>query len=92
MTKKLKEAYDRYLKSDMYSLSDAYGSCSAKKRTAWETCRRFCEERGGENLKIIGANTHFFSVGFVYTDEGVRKFVYITHAGTHVGKLEDAVG
>lgn len=39
MNKREKEAYERYRKSNIYSLYDAYGTFSKAKEEAWDYCR-----------------------------------------------------
>ena len=39
-----------------------------------------CKKHDGKELKILGANTNFFSAGFLFTDEeGNECLMYITH-------------
>lgn len=65
--------------SDMYSLWDAYNSFSQAKEKAWEYCKELCAKHGGRGLKAIGANSSFFSAGFIFDgDDGKQKFMYIT--------------
>ena len=72
MAEYISRQYDR---SRMYELWDAYRRCSQAKRNAWEHCKALCYEYGGHGLKILGHNCHFFSAGFLFTDEetGVEK-------------------
>ena len=67
--------------SDKLNLYMAYGRFSEKKAEAWEHCEELCKEKHGWGLKVIGANSSFFSAGFMFEDEGVRKLMYITHMG-----------
>ena len=88
VTKQIKQAYKRYLCSDMYDIYDAYKTPSSRKRLAWKDCQRLRDEEGGRNLKIIGANSMVFSAGFIKDTymfneetskvEPIEAFVYIT--------------
>lgn len=71
-------AYQSYLNSTMYDLYDAYEHFSHAKAIAWEYCMRLCYEKGGHGLKIIGRNSHFFSAGFEFEENGKNMFMYIT--------------
>lgn len=74
----LANAYNRYEDSCMYSLYDAYGRFSRAKEEAYEDCLRCERDHNGRGLKIIGACTSNFSVGFLFEDNGVECFMYIT--------------
>ena len=78
MTKKDLDVYKRYMISRDYSLFDVYGSFSKRKRDAWEYCKRLCKQNDGIWLKVLGANSNFFSAAFMY-DNG-NKLMYITHS------------
>lgn len=67
-----------YEMSDKHNLWDAYGSFSEGKRDAWEYCQKLCKEKNGSGLKVIGSNTSFFTAGFVFEEDGQKKFMYIT--------------
>lgn len=69
--------------SRMYELRDAYGRWSYAKQKAWEHCKDLCYEYHGRGLKILGANSSFFSAGFLFTDEetGAEKVMKITASG-----------
>lgn len=73
----------QYRRSSMDELYKAYGKCSYAKQQAWENCKRLCHEYGGWGLKVIGKNCHFFSAGFLFTDEetGVVRIMKITAYG-----------
>ncbi len=81
MTKVNKAIVDAYHWSDKTNLYMAYGSVSAKKVEAWNHCKELCEQKNGWGLKVIGANSFFFSAGFMFEEEGVTKLMYITHGG-----------
>lgn len=89
MNKKMRKAYTSYLMSDRYSLYDAYGSFSKKKAEAWEYCKKLKEKYDGKGLKVIGANSNFFSAGFLYEEDGKKKFMYITHGGDYTTEIEE---
>ena len=79
MNQREKDAYERYTKSHMLSLYDAYGSFSKDKADAWKYCERLKEKKNGKGLKVIGKNGWFFSAGFTYEEDGKPMFMYITH-------------
>lgn len=78
MNKTMRFAYKDYLESDMLDLRDAYKTCSTKKHQAWTNCKDVMESYGGRDLRVIRANTFAFSAGFVFEEDGVKKFAYIT--------------
>ena len=92
MTKKMRDAYNRYCDSDIDSLYRAYGRCSEAKRKAWEGCKKLCLEKNGADLRIIGHNTSFFSAGFIFEEGGVKKFMFITRGGTYTEALANLCG
>lgn len=80
MNKKDTEILRSYERSSIHHLCEAYGRFSNKKAEAWEYCKKLCKESGGKGLKILGANTSFFSAGFLFTDkDGNECLMYITH-------------
>ena len=80
MNKRDAEIVSSYEKSSIHNLYEAYGRFSNKKAEAWEYCEELCKESDGKGLKILGANTSFFSAGFLFTDrEGNECLMYITH-------------
>ena len=82
MTKRQRMIYENYEASENRQLWDVYSSCSAKKRSAFDKCKRRCAELGANRFRIIGANSWSFSVGFEYpADDGHIVFVYITKNG-----------
>lgn len=83
MTKKNRSILTSYLMSDKRNLNDAYASYSTKKAAAWEYCKELCKEKNGRCLKVIGANSNFFSAGFLYEEDGFEKLMYITHGGDY---------
>ena len=78
MNKRDRDIVRRYEWSDKCNLWEAYGSFSQKKAEAWEYCVALCKEKGGRGLKVIGANTSFFTAGFLFEEDGKRKLMYIT--------------
>lgn len=73
----------QYRLSNMDELYKAYERASQAKWNAWENCKRLCREYDGWGLKVIGKNCHFFSAGFLFTDEetGVVRIMKITAYG-----------
>lgn len=93
MTKREQAILKSYEDSSMENLHDAYGKFSKEKADAWERCKELCKRYYGHDLRILGANTFFFSAGFTYTDEfGQKCLMYITHADNKrivIAKKED---
>ena len=82
MTKRERNAYEHYLKSNHYSLWSCYTTFSAKKYEAWKHCRDKWYEHYSGDLKVISYNTYSFTAGFTYKDEEGEHFVYITPSRT----------
>lgn len=80
-------AYERYKKSNMHSLYDAYSSFSQSKRYAWRYCQDLCNKLNGHGLKVISKNTNEFTAGFVFEEDGVQKFMYITKTSDTVAEI-----
>lgn len=77
--------YEAYLRSEKYSLSDAYDRPSTRKEAAWEYCRNLCAQYEGWGLKVISKNTFIFTAGFLFlSTSGKEKFMYITPSYNHV--------
>ena len=87
MTKRMKEAYERYLNSNNYNLYYVYNYFSSAKAEAWEYCKELCKDYGGSDLKVIGANSNFFSAGFTFTEDDIDKFMFITHGGNYIAEI-----
>ena len=83
MTKREAKILSGYRMSRKYSLYDAYGSFSKAKADAWNDCKKLCDEKKGKGLKVIGANSSFFSAGFLFEEDGEEKLMYITHGGNY---------
>ena len=80
MTKASEKILRNYNWSDKSNLYMAYGRFSQRKAKAWEHCEELCRSKNGWGLKVIGANSSFFSAGFMFEEDGIRKLMYITHA------------
>ena len=89
MNKRDREIVRAYEWSDKYNLWRAYGSFSQRKAEAWEYCEALCIEKDGRGLKVIGANTAFFTAGFLFEEDGRKKLMYITKGDDRVIDLED---
>lgn len=76
--KAIKTAYNEYLKSDRYFLTDCYDRMSEAKRNAWRYCEKLFIDYGSGIIKILGFNTFQFSVGFVGWMGDRKAFFYIT--------------
>lgn len=71
--------YNAYKKSEMKSLRDAYGTFSAKKQAAWDSCVALMRACNGTDLRIVGKNCHVFTAGFTFVDYfGNECFAFIT--------------
>lgn len=80
MNKKDTEVLRSYERSSTHNLYEAYERFSNKKAEAWEYCEELCKKHDGKGLKVLGANTNFFSAGFLFTDkDGNECLMYITH-------------
>ena len=79
-TKAVRSAYRCYALSNAVTLSDVYTTASADKWRAFHECERLQTVVNGHDLRIIGANTFTFSVGFLFDHpQNKRKcFCYIT--------------
>lgn len=81
MNKRDVEILRSYEKSSIRNLHEAYGRFSNRKAEAWRYCEALCKANDGKELKVLGANTSYFSAGFLFTDEeGNECLMYITHA------------
>lgn len=81
MNKRDMEILRNYEKSSTHNLYEAYGRFSNRKAEAWRYCEALCKANDGKGLKVLGANTNFFSAGSLFTDEdGNECLMYITHA------------
>lgn len=89
MTKRDRKRAIAYLMSDKHSLYDAYGRFSNAKAEAWRYCEELKNKYNGEGLKVIGANSSFFSAGFLFEEDGKQKLMYITHGGNYKIDMED---
>ncbi|MBQ1296758.1 MAG: hypothetical protein IIY21_22125 [Clostridiales bacterium] len=89
MNKRDRKIVEAYEWSDKGSLYGAYRSFSQRKAEAWEYCERLYKEKGGHGLKVIGANSSFFSAGFMFEEDGRKKLMYITKGDDRVIDLED---
>ena len=78
MRKQLRYAYERWQNSELDELYKAYSSASAAKWRAWEHCKETCYVLGGWGLRVITYNTYMFTAGFMFEEDGVKKFCYIT--------------
>ena len=79
MTKRHEAIITRYNNSTAHTMRDVYGKWSNAKEKAYNDCLKKCADDDGRGFKIIGANTSFFSVGYI-KDDGAT-LVYITHGG-----------
>ena len=83
-------AYRAYRASNNYDLYDVYASFSREKARAFDYCKDLCRRYGGFCLKIVGANSQTFSVGFEYpdTETGVMMFCWHTAYNTYTAEVD----
>lgn len=77
-TKTIKNAYEIYLKSNLYTLNDCYANASYNKQKAYNYCRDLLVKYNGRQGRILGYNTMVFSYGFIGEMDGKPAFFYIT--------------
>ena len=78
MNKRMENAYNNWCNSNDTELRHVYGRPSFRKEDAWDFCKMLCGEYNGSNLRIISHNGFQFTAGFIYEEEGEKKFMYIT--------------
>lgn len=82
------KAYRAYKKSKNRSLNDIYLSYSNVKVYAMQKCLELYYIDKGNDFRIVGYNSQFFSVGYIRTDEyGNDTFVWITAFNTYTMPL-----
>lgn len=79
-----------YNNATAYQLWHVYGSYSGAKARAYDRCVNLMKSVNGHDLKILGACSNFFSVGFIFVEDGKKYLAYITHANDYAICLEDA--
>lgn len=78
-TKTIKDAYARFLNSDLYTLRHCYNRPSENKQRAFDYCVDLWRKYDGQQARIIGYNTTQFSFGFIGSFDGNRPaFFYVT--------------
>lgn len=60
----------QYLNSAPRSLFDAYNSPSKIKQEIWEDIKLSCHADKGHDLKLVSANCHRFSAGYLFEKNG----------------------
>lgn len=70
-TKKGKSFIYAYNASRCETINEAYSKPSSAKRSAFRRCVEMCQEENGHGLRITGAGTFVFTVGWK-TSEGLR--------------------
>ena len=63
------------------TLSDVYSTYSRYKAAAYNDCLSECQERNGENFRIISANSNFFSVAYECIDDMTGEIITVIHTG-----------
>lgn len=81
-----KENINRYEKSNMLNITDAYTKPSTAKTNIFFNILRDMANNAGWGLKIISYNTFMFTCGYLFTDKetGVIKFKYFTPSYTTI--------
>jgi hypothetical protein len=75
----MRQAYEDWTTSNIYSLRDCYETFSRAKRNAFDYCISLGDKyNANDYIKIIKYNTMAFSVGFVGEIDGKQAFFYIT--------------
>ena len=77
-SKKIKSAYNDYIKSDMYRLEHAYKKPSENKKMAFNNCMLFVKSLNGCTPYITSYNGFHFSIAFFGEYNGEQVFVYVT--------------
>ncbi len=79
-----------YNNSSATQLWHVYGTYSSAKARAYQDCVDLCNSVNGYDLRITGACSNFFSVGFIFVKDGIKCLAYITHCGDYYVPLEEA--
>lgn len=87
--KLIKNAYESYLKSYNYCLSDCYSNWSYHKEDAFNYCRDLVNKYEGRQGRIIGYCIMSFSYGFIGKINNKEAFFYITRDYDRYIYLED---
>lgn len=72
----------QYLNAPFRSLFDAYNSPSKIKREIWEDIKLSCHADNGHFLKLVSANTHRFSAGYLFEKNGEEYLKFFTATET----------
>ena len=74
----IKNAYQIFLKSDLFTLSQCYTTASTAKHRAFNYCLDLVMRYNATKYRILGYNCMMFSFGFVGEINGKPAFFYIT--------------
>ena len=77
-TKRMREYYRIYGKTNATTLDDIYVNYSYEKEMAYLRCQEIKLELNGYGLKLLTHNTFFFTVGFLAELNGKKIFVVIS--------------
>lgn len=88
MNKNDKAKWERYCTSTATYLWDVYGSYSSRKAEAYEKCRKKMAEMDGFDLRIIGAGSSRFSVGWRVIENDKSYFCYTADIDSYIRKVE----
>lgn len=79
MTKsKMREIFAQYTRTHYTSIYEVYKNPSVRKQIALCDCVRIADNLNGKDLRIVSANKHNFTAGFVITMSDDILFIYIT--------------
>ena len=73
------------------TLSDVYGTYSRYKAAAYNDCLSECNDRKGENFRIISANSNFFSIAYECTDDLTGEVITVIKTGRNTYYVRTAV-
>ena len=93
MTKKQEEIFERFLKSEMVDIYDAYERPSREKVRIFLQCKLMCAQaNNGHRPRIVTRNKFMFTFGYIFTREETQGtfqyFKYITKDGSYTWCLE----
>lgn len=74
----IQACYNDYRKSTKENIYQAYGKPSREKVAAYSNCEEKYRELNGRNMRVVGASTYIFTVGFTALYENKECFIYIT--------------
>lgn len=82
MKQKDRNRANQYLNSPPRSLFDFYAKPSKIKREIWEDIKLSCHADNGHSLKLVSANCHRFSAGYLFELNGEEYLKFFTASET----------